>query len=163
MIFKRSKPVALFFRKTIGLNNFFNSNWKQFQIFKIAKFESRQQYTIAYGQNVYIQVCPLKWFRECPGNKQWECIKATVWVFNTNRVCHVWCNFNPGYNLKCRTTVILCTLKDGSLQNSLALNSCFSYRNVFQNGVNALSKMVFKKMCFFFFFFFFGQKAQNLF
>ena len=28
--------------------------------------------------------------------------------------------------------------------NSLALNKCFSYRKVFQNGVNALSKMVFE-------------------
>ena len=26
--------------------------------------------------------------------------------------------------------------------SSLALNSCFSYKNVFQNGVNSLSKMV---------------------
>ena len=45
----------------------------------------------------------------------------------------------------CRTTVIFRTLKGGSLQiNSLALKNCFSYRNVFQNGVNALSKMVLK-------------------
>ena len=35
------------------------------------------------------------------------------------------------------------TLKDGSLDtSSLASNNCLSYRNVFQNGVNALSKMV---------------------
>ena len=35
------------------------------------------------------------------------------------------------------------TLKDGSLEiTSLALNNSFSYRNVFQNGVNSLSKMV---------------------
>ena len=46
----------------------------------------------------------------------------------------------------CRTTVIFETLKDGSLEiNRLALNNGFSYRNVFQNGVNALSKMVIKK------------------
>ena len=39
--------------------------------------------------------------------------------------------------------VIFRTLKDSSLQiNSLASNDCFSNRNVFQNGVNALSKMV---------------------
>ena len=37
--------------------------------------------------------------------------------------------------------------------NNLALNNCFSYRNVFQNGVNALSKTI-KKFPFFFFFFF---------
>ena len=29
-----------------------------------------------------------------------------------------------------------------------ALNNCFSYRNVFQNGVNAVSKMFFKKLGF---------------
>ena len=35
------------------------------------------------------------------------------------------------------------TLEDGSLEiNSLALNNLFIYRNVFQNGVNTLSKMV---------------------
>ena len=50
----------------------------------------------------------------------------------------------PGYT--CRTTVSFGTLKDGSLQsNSLALNNNFSYRKIFQNGVNSLSKMVFKK------------------
>ena len=43
----------------------------------------------------------------------------------------------PSY--MCRTTVIFVTQKDGSLQiNSLASNNCFSYRNVFQKGVNAL-------------------------
>ena len=45
----------------------------------------------------------------------------------------------------CWTTVILGTLKDDSLEiNSLALNNCFSYRNVFQNGVYALSKKALK-------------------
>ena len=40
-------------------------------------------------------------------------------------------------------TVIFGTLKDDSLKvNSLPLNYCFSHRNVFQNGVNTLSKMV---------------------
>ena len=35
------------------------------------------------------------------------------------------------------------TLKDGSLETySLALNNCFSFRNVFQNDINALSEMV---------------------
>ena len=49
----------------------------------------------------------------------------------------------------CRTAVLFGTLKDGSLQiNSLALNNCFSYRNIFQNGVNTLSKR-FKKPGFF--------------
>ena len=35
------------------------------------------------------------------------------------------------------------TLKDNSLLiNSLASNNCFSHRNIFQNGVNTLSKLV---------------------
>ena len=37
--------------------------------------------------------------------------KVTVWVFKTNRVCHVWCNFSPSYTY--RSTVIFITLKDG--------------------------------------------------
>ena len=42
------------------------------------------------------------------------------------------------------------SLKDSSLEiNSLALNKCFSYRNVFQNGVNALSKIVIV-LCFYY-------------
>ena len=32
----------------------------------------------------------------------------------TDRVCHVWCNFEPGYT--CRTIVVFGTLKDCSLQ-----------------------------------------------
>ena len=32
--------------------------------------------------------------------------------------------------------------------NSLALSNCFRYRNVFQNGVNALSKKVLKRQFF---------------
>ena len=55
------------------------------------------------------------------------------------RVCHVNCNFKIGFT--CRITVIIVTLKDGSLLiNTLASNICFSYRNMFQNG--ALSKIV---------------------
>ena len=47
------------------------------------------------------------------------------------------------------------TLTDGSFgNNSLALNNCFSYRNVYQNGANVLSKMVLKNPVF-------RQKAQN--
>ena len=47
----------------------------------------------------------------------------------------------PGY--MCRTTVIFITLKGGSLQIIILIsNNCFSYRNVFQNDVNALSKMI---------------------
>ena len=59
----------------------------------------------------------------------------------TVRVCHVYCNFKLGFT--CRSTVIFWTLKDGSLLiNTLASNICFSYRNMFQNGVDALSKIV---------------------
>ena len=47
-------------------------------------------------------------------------------------------------------------LKDGSLQsNSLAFNNCFSFRNIYQNGVKALSKIAFKNPVF-------CQKAQIL-
>ena len=59
----------------------------------------------------------------------------------TVRVCHVYCNFKIGFT--CRIPVIFGTLKDGSLLiNTLASNICFNYRNVFQNGVDALSKIV---------------------
>ena len=58
----------------------------------------------------------------------------------TVRVCHVYWNFKLGFT--CRITVIFGTLKDGSLMiNTLASNICFSYRNMFQNGVDALSKI----------------------
>ena len=58
----------------------------------------------------------------------------------TVRVCHVYCNFKIGFT--CRITVVFGTLKDGSLLiNTLASNICFSYRNMFQNGVDALSKI----------------------
>ena len=59
----------------------------------------------------------------------------------TVRVCHVYCNFKLGFT--CRITAIFGTLKDGSLLiNTLGSNICFSYRNMFQNGVDALSKIV---------------------
>ena len=52
----------------------------------------------------------------------------------------------------CQTIILFGTLKDSSLKiNSLPLNNRFSYRNVLQNGVNAL---FFKKESFF-------QKPQN--
>ena len=59
----------------------------------------------------------------------------TVWV------CQVNCNFKISFT--CRITVIFGTLKNGSLLiNTLASNICFSYRNMFQNCVDALSKIV---------------------
>ena len=58
-----------------------------------------------------------------------------------------------GATFKLVTTVIFVTLKDGSLQiDILVSNNCFSYRNVYQNGVKALSKMVNYFLC---------QKAQK--
>ena len=59
----------------------------------------------------------------------------------TVRLCHVYCNFKIGFT--CRIAVIFGTLKDESLLiNTLASNICFSYRNMFQNGIDALSKIV---------------------
>ena len=73
----------------------------------------------------------------------------------TGLVCHVWWNIQPGFT--CWSTIIFETLKDSCLKiDSLPLNICFSYRNVFQNGVIALSKMALKtrffvkKLVFFF-------------
>ena len=69
----------------------------------------------------------------------WFPHKGRAHFHRTNGVCHVYCNFKPGYT--CRTTVIFGTLKDGSLlNNNVASNYCFSYRNILKNGVNALSK-----------------------
>ena len=75
-------------------------------------------------------------------NVMWLSLLRVRAVFHkTVRVCHVYCNFKFGFT--CRITVIFGTLKDGSLLiNTLASNICFSYRNMFQNGVDALSKTV---------------------
>ena len=68
-------------------------------------------------------------------------LRVQAFFHKTVRVCHVYCNFIIGFT--CRITVIFGTLKDGSLLiNTLASNICFSYRNMFQNGVDALSKIV---------------------
>ena len=68
-------------------------------------------------------------------------LRVRAFFYKTVRVCHVYCNFKIGF--RCRITVIFGTLKDGSLLiNTLASNICFSYRNMFQNGVDALSKIV---------------------
>ena len=66
-------------------------------------------------------------------------LRVRAFFHKTVRVCHVYCNFKLGFT--CRITVIFGTLKDGSLLvNTLASNICFSHRNMFQNGVDALSK-----------------------
>ena len=72
------------------------------------------------------------------------------------------CMFGATFNLVTLVglPLIFETLKDGSLEiNSLALNNCFSYKNVFQNGVNALLKVILKTR--FFFLFFLCQEAQD--
>ena len=70
-----------------------------------------------------------------------DCVKVRAFFHKTVWVCHVYCNFKIGFT--CQITVIFGTLKDGSLLiNTLASNICFSYRNMFQNGVDALSKIV---------------------
>ena len=68
-------------------------------------------------------------------------LRVRAFFHKTVRVCHVYCNFKIGFT--CRITVILGTLKDGSLLiSTLASNICFSYRNKFQNGIDALAKIV---------------------
>ena len=68
-------------------------------------------------------------------------LRVQAFFHKTVRVCHVYCNFKIGFT--CWITVIFGTLKDGSLLiNTLASNICFSYSNMFQNGVDALSKIV---------------------
>ena len=72
---------------------------------------------------------------------KYGCLRVRAFFHKTVRVCHVYCNFKIGFT--CWITVIFGTLKDGSLLiNTLASNICFSYRNMFQNGVDALSKII---------------------
>ena len=78
-----------------------------------------------------------------------EILRVRAVFHKTVRVCHVYCNFKIGFT--CRITVIFRTLKDVSLLiTTLASNLCyicFSYRNIFQNGVDALSKIVDAFLC----------------
>ena len=68
-------------------------------------------------------------------------LRVRAFFHKTVQVCHVYCNFKIGFTS--RIIVIFGTLKDGSLLiNTLASNICFSYRNIFQNGVDALPKIV---------------------
>ena len=68
-------------------------------------------------------------------------LRVRAFFHKTVRICHVYCNIKIGFT--CRITVIFGTLKDGSLLiNTLVSNICFGYRNMFQNGVDALSKIV---------------------
>ena len=73
--------------------------------------------------------------------KRFRTLRVRAFFHKTVRVCHVYSSFKIGFT--CRITVIFGTLKDGSLLiNTLASNICFSSRNMFQNGVDALSKIV---------------------
>ena len=86
-----------------------------------------------------IQLCAQLW----PLHETSYCnaLRVRAFFHKTVRVCHVYCNFKIGFT--CRITVIFGTLKDGSLLiHTLASNICFSYRNIFQNGVDALPKIV---------------------
>ena len=75
------------------------------------------------------------------GNSYLRGLRVRAFFHKTVRVCHVYCNFKVGFTG--RITITFGTLKDGSLLiNTLASNICFSYRNMFQNGVDALSKIV---------------------
>ena len=68
---------------------------------------------------------------------EWYHLRVRAVFQKTVRVCHVYCNFKLGF--KCRITVIFEALKDGRLLiNTLVSNICFSCRNMFQNGVDAL-------------------------
>ena len=69
-------------------------------------------------------------------------LRVRAFFHKTVRVCHVYCNFKIGF--MCRITVIFETLKDGSLLvNTLASNNfVLATENMFQNGVDALSKIV---------------------
>ena len=70
-----------------------------------------------------------------------EALRVQAVFHKTVRVYHVYCNLKIGF--MCRITVIFLTLKDGSLlMNTLASNICFCHRNMFENGIDALSKIV---------------------
>ena len=72
---------------------------------------------------------------------QFSVLRVRAFFHKTVRVCHVYYNFKIGFT--CWITVIFGKLRDGSLLiNTLASNICFSYRNMFQNGVDALSNIV---------------------
>ena len=69
----------------------------------------------------------------------WTQLRVRAFSHKTVFVYHVYSNFKLGY--MCRITLTFGTRKDGNLFiNIFASNNCFSYRNIFQNGVNALPK-----------------------
>ena len=67
-------------------------------------------------------------------------LRVRTFFHQTFQVCHVYCKFIPGYI--CRITLNFGTLKDRSLSiNIFASKNCFADRNIFQNGIDALSKI----------------------
>ena len=82
------------------------------------------------------------WILSCIDIKpEFGLLRVRAVFHKTVRVCHVYSNFKIGFT--CWITIVFGTLKDGSLLiNTLASNICFNYRNMFQNGVVVLSKIV---------------------
>ena len=73
------------------------------------------------------------------GNISWKKVKGYE-RFHIRLFGFVCFNFILGW--MCRITVIFGTLEDGSLLIGIfASNNCLSYRNIFQNGVDAMSKI----------------------
>ena len=70
-------------------------------------------------------------------------LRLLSWVFDTNRVCHVCCNFWSGY--MCRTTVIFGTLKDSSLKIN---SSAFQLQKRLTKWRQHFVKNGFKKLVF---------------
>ena len=87
------------------------------------------------------------------GQKLDENLRLLTWCFILVGYAMFGATFNLVYT--CRTTIIFVTLKDSSLKsNGLPLNNSLGYKNVLQNGVKALSKLVLKNpVC--------RQKTQN--
>ena len=77
--------MPFFFCKTIGSNNFFYSNWKQFQVFKIGKFEFKV--TVHYSLWAKCtQLWPLKyWLLIYSDCKPGTCTSQPVCSFVVNR------------------------------------------------------------------------------
>ena len=74
-------------------------------------------------------------------------IKATVWVFQTNRICHVWCNFYPGYT--CRTTIILEHWKMVVWKLIVSIKQLFQVQKYLPKWHQRFTKNGFKKPVFF--------------
>ena len=73
--------------------------------------------------------------------KVFFCVNATILVGSAM--------FSAKPDHACWITIIFGTSKNEGLKiHSLPSNNCFSYRNVLQNGVNTLSKMGLKELCF---------------